>query len=254
MAWAPDLYLKFEQERNQPCLDLLSRLARMNRTYSNILDLGCGPGNSTEQLLKHYEQATVIGLDADDNMLAKARASHPKVRFVKGVAPVALSQLSEKFDLVFSNACIHWVEDQEALIDEVYGVLHAQGVFAAQIPLTDESPFYRILYGLIARKWTKLKSVNHFHNLNQEGYYNVLRKQFKRVTLWQSDYYHVVAPNAVLEWYCGSGLRPYLALLDEAEQTEFLNDLQKEIDAQYPLLEDRNVFLIMPRLFFIAEK
>lgn len=58
----------------------------------------------------------------------------------------------------------------------------------------------------------------------------------------------------VLEWYRGSGLRPYLALLDEGERAEFLNDLQKIINKEYALLDDGNVFLIMPRLFFIAGK
>ncbi len=251
MAWDSNQYLKFENERKQPCIDLLSRL---DGAFSRILDLGCGPGNSTENLLKKYGQSTVIGFDSDDNMLEKARNDHPDLTFIKGYAPDDFNKLTGKFDLVFSNACIHWIRDQEKLMDEVYKILNDKGVFAVQIPLTDESPFYRVLYRLIAQKWTKLDGAKNLHNLNQEGYYNTLSRRFESVTIWQSDYYHIVDRNMVLEWYRGSGLRPYLALLDEGERAEFLNDLQKIINKEYALLDDGNVFLIMPRLFFIAGK
>ena len=68
---------------------------------------------------------------------------------MKGYAPVDFPKLKGTFDLVFSNACIHWIDHQEILIDEVYQLLNDQGVFAVQIPLTDESHFYKMLYRLI---------------------------------------------------------------------------------------------------------
>lgn len=251
MAWDSSLYLRFAEERKQPCLDLL---ARLEGNFNRILDLGCGPGNSTENLVEKYSEATVIGFDADDNMLQKARKDHPDFTFVKGYAPVDFPKLNETFDLVFSNACIHWIDHQETLIDEVYQLLNEHGVFAVQIPLTDEAQFYKILYRLIDEKWTKLKCEKNFHNLNPEGYYNTITKKFKTITMWKTNYYHVVDKNMVLEWYKGSGLRPYLALLSEKEQTEFLHDLQQCIDKEYSLLDDNKVFLIMPRLFFTAKK
>lgn len=251
MAWDSKLYLKFANERKQPCIDLLSRL---DGEFNRILDLGCGPGNSTENLFAKYNKATIIGFDSDDNMLEKAKKDHPNFNFVKGHAPDDFNKLDGKFDLVFSNACIHWINAQEKLIDDVYEILNDKGVFAVQIPITDESQFYKILYKLIGEKWTKIKTVNNFHNLNQEGYYNALAKHFKNITMWQSNYYHVMDKQMVLEWYKGSGLRPYLALLDEHEQKEFLSDLQKVINTEYSALCDGNIFLIMPRLFFIARK
>lgn len=251
MAWNSEQYLKFAEERKQPCIDLLLRL---DGKFDRILDLGCGPGNSTENLLRRYPHSTVIGFDSDDNMLDKARKNLPNIRFVKGYAPCDLDKLSGKFDLVFSNACIHWIPEQEKLICKVYDLLNDDGVFAVQIPLTDKSRFYATLNQLIDQKWTKLKSVDNFHNMNHEGYYNALSEQFKNVTVWQTNYYHVVDKNMVIEWYKGSGLRPYLDRLDESEQKEFLGDLAQEIDKNYPLLADGKVFLVMPRLFFIAQK
>ena len=68
MAWDSSLYLRFAEERKQPCLDLLTRL---EGNFNRILDLGCGPGNSTENLVEKYITSTVIGFDSDDNMLKK---------------------------------------------------------------------------------------------------------------------------------------------------------------------------------------
>ncbi len=223
MLWDSDLYLEFANERNQPCVDLLSRL---NREFERILDLGCGPGNSTKNLLDKYGKSTVIGFDSSVDMLKKAKCDYPSVEFVKGCAPKDFNKLTGKFDLVFSNACIHWIENQEELIEGVCELLNGNGVFAAQIPLTDESHFYRVLHRLIEEKWDWLSSINSFHNLNQEGYYNTLSGRFGKITMWKSDYYHIVDSNAVIEWYKGSGLRPYLALLSRNRriQTRFVSD------------------------------
>ncbi len=251
MSWDSEQYMKFANERKQPCIDLLAQLSGV---FDRILDLGCGPGNSTENLRTKYSCAEITGFDSDDNMLRKAREDHPEIEFFKGVAPNDFNKLTGKFDLVFSNACIHWIENQEQLIDGVYELLNENGTFAVQIPLTDESKFYRILYCLIDKKWGKLKSVTNFHNLDQEGYYNVLIKRFRNVEMRQCNYYHIVKRDMVLEWYKGSGLRPYLSVLDETERNEFLQDLQKATDAEYRMLDDGNVFLVMPRLFFTATK
>lgn len=250
MAWDSEQYLKFANERKQPCIDLLSRL---NGTFNTILDLGCGPGNSTKNLKEKFSYAEITGFDSDENMLEKAKKDYPQFNFVKGFAPEDLNRLDCKFDLVFSNACIHWIKNQEKLISEVYELLNENGIFAVQIPLTNESQFYKVLYKLIQEKWTKLKSVNNFYNLNQEEYYNILIKKFKNLTIWQSNYYHIVERKLILEWYKGSGLRPYLAMFDNDEQKIFLNDLQRMIDQEYNVLCDNKIFLIMPRLFFIAE-
>lgn len=251
MSWDSTLYLKFASERNQPCKDLLSHLSG---EFNRILDLGCGPGNSTEALSRVFGSSTVIGFDSDDNMLKKARESAPNIEFIKGCAPDDLARLPGKFDLIFSNACIHWIKEQERLLDELQRLLTVGGVLAVQLPLTDESPFYKLLYSFIERSMPRLKSVKNFHNLDQAGYYNALSRHFRKITMWQSNYYHVADRSSVIEWYRGSGLRPYLELLDDSEREHFLNALQAEINNKYPLLDDGKVFLIMPRLFFIAEK
>ncbi len=250
--WSSKQYLKFANERNQPSLDLISRLTG---NYSKILDLGCGPGNSTNNLKNSFQNAEIIGFDSDENMLSKAKKDYPNIKFIKGFAPDDLKKLDDGYDLVFSNACIHWIKNQQALIESVKNILSPKGTFAVQIPLTNESGFYKILYRLINEKWLELKDIRNFHNLDANEYYNILSEHFSKVTIWKTDYYHtVVSKKEVIEWYKGSGLRSYLSALDYNKKQEFINDLQEEIDKSYSVQNDGKVFLIMPRLFFIAEK
>ena len=104
MSWSPDQYGKFEDERNRPVHDLL---AQIPNTVSRAADLGCGPGNSTELLLRRFPNASVVGMDSSEEMLRAAQRRLPNVRFVLG----DLSSWPEPglFDLVFANAAIQWV-------------------------------------------------------------------------------------------------------------------------------------------------
>ena len=248
MGWDPQQYLKFAQQRERPCRDLL---ARLTGPFERILDLGCGPGNSTALLAERFSQAEILGLDPDGRMLEKARRDHPTLRFLQGSAPADLVRLGE-FDLVFSNACIHWIEDQQGLVRAIASALRPGGIFAAQLPLTGEAPFYRLLFRMIERDWPQLQEIHNFHALDAAGYYNALIRQFDEVELWRTDYCHVVKREQVLEWYRGSGLRPYLDRLTQAQREQFLAQIEKEIEQAYPLLADGQVFLVMPRLFLLA--
>lgn len=58
----------------------------------------------------------------------------------------------------------------------------------------------------------------------------------------------------VIEWYKGSGLRPYLDMLSESEQSDFIDDLLSELKSVFPLQADGKVILKMPRLFFTLTK
>ena len=67
--WDSRQYTKFEKERTQPSIDLISRISI---DPGSILDIGCGPGNSTAQLAKRFPTAEILGVDSSDNMLERA--------------------------------------------------------------------------------------------------------------------------------------------------------------------------------------
>ena len=73
--WDPQQYLKFKKERTQPALDLA---ARLELSPAKALDVGCGPGNSTQVVAERFPPAQVLGLDAFD-----AKALHDKITAIR---------------------------------------------------------------------------------------------------------------------------------------------------------------------------
>ena len=93
-----------------------------------ILDLGCGDGQLTQRIAA--TGACVAGVDASPEMLAAARSRGIDAR--EGSAE-SLPFADGAFDAVFSNAVLHWVRDQDAMMAEVRRVLKPGGRFVAEM-------------------------------------------------------------------------------------------------------------------------
>lgn len=250
--WNSKQYTKFEKERTQPSVDLISRFDISPKT---VLDIGCGPGNSTNRLYERFPSAEIIGIDSSENMLETARESYPQLKFEKCFVPDGLEKFG-KFDLIFSNACLHWIPNHGELLPKLVERLNDGGVLAVQMPLVQTAMFYKMLNSLVFDgRWKKLRAIQNFHNLMPNETYDILAQCSKSVTMWETVYYHIVPSHlSVIEWYKGSGLRPYLEMLGDDEREAFVSDLLDLIEENYPVQADGNVILKMPRMFFTAEK
>ncbi len=103
--------------------------------------------------------------------------------------------------------------------------------------------------------WRALREIQNFHNRLPEETYDILRPCASEVTLWETAYYHVVDSHAaVIAWHQGSGLRPYLDCLSEAERPRFLAVLEERLKAVFPVQRDGRILLKMPRFFFLATR
>ncbi|MFD1644097.1 class I SAM-dependent methyltransferase [Haloarchaeobius litoreus] len=94
-----------------------------------ILDLGCGTGHLTASIAE--SGADVVGLDADREMVAEAARTYPDLRFVRGDA--RRFAFREPFDAVFSNAALHWIHEQDAVLESVADALRPGGRFVAEL-------------------------------------------------------------------------------------------------------------------------
>ena len=103
--WSPSTYLKFEDERTRAARDLLAQVPLT--AVRSAVDVGCGPGNSTELIAERYPQAEVIGLDNSPAMLDAARRRLPGVRFEAADANVWTPDAD--VDLVYANATYQWI-------------------------------------------------------------------------------------------------------------------------------------------------
>jgi len=256
MDWSAKQYTTFEDERTRPVRDLLAAVP--GRAASLAVDLGCGPGNSTEELLRCFPDAHVTGLDSSPVMVAAARARLPHLRFE--VADIAAWDAAGPFDVILANAVLQWLPNHAALLPRLAVKLSPGGSLAVQMPDNLQEPAHRLMRELAADGPWAAKLTNAAEARAVMGtadwYYGVLRPHCARVDVWRTTYHHPLAgrADAVVEWFKGSGLRPFLAPLDADEQAGFLAEYRSRIAHAYPALPDGSVLLPFPRLFLVATR
>ena len=139
--WDSRLYLKFESDRTRPPRDLLAQVPLQRAR--KVVDLGCGPGNSTELLVKRFPDARVIGLDSSPDMLQRARERLPTQTFVQ--ADVAKWRPEPDTDLLFANATFQWVPDHPNVLKRLLAALPPGGVLAVQMPDNKTEPTHTLM-------------------------------------------------------------------------------------------------------------
>lgn len=252
--WNPAQYEKFLKDRTQPAFDLAGRLEDF--APNSILDLGCGPGNSTKVLKDKFPAARIIGADNSDEMLEKARRSYPDIEFINLDANGDLHEANETFDIVFSNACIQWLPNHSKLIPKLMALLNQNGVLAIQIPMQREHPVHIIMNELAnTAKWSDKITPRQYNNLTTEEYFDVLSQISNDFEIWETTYCHRMPSfESIIEWYKGAGLRPYLEQLDESDADDFVNDVYIELKQGYKTQRNGEILFRFPRLFFTVKK
>jgi len=252
-TWDADLYLRFGSERTQPALDLLRRVELV--APQRVIDLGCGPGNSTALLRARWAAAEVVGLDNSTEMLAAAAAGYPQGKWVRGDAAAWTADVP--FDLVFSNAALQWVPDHAAVLPRLLQQVAPGGCLAVQMPVHFQSPVHqRILEIAGEPAWgERLDKARTAIAVGRPSfYYDLLQPRAARLDLWETEYIHVLeSPRSIVDWIRGTGLRPFLeALADDQERDRFLELLLTGVEQAYRPQKDGRVLFPFRRLFVVA--
>lgn len=253
--WNSELYLRFESERTRPSVDLVNALGV--DSPKNIIDIGCGPGNSTAVLAERFPDADIIGVDNSIEMIEKARSLYPEISFSMLDASGDLSAYTGTFDLVFSNSCIQWLPDHSRLLPRLMSLLSPGGVLAVQIPVNYDEPIHRIIRTIASsHEWSgKFESHRSINVLAYAEYYNILSTISSDFNLWQTTYYHrMPSHEAILDWYRATGLRTYLAQLCDDDRSLFENELLHALRNEYKVEPCGEVIFPFPRLFFTARR
>ncbi|MFY3627650.1 trans-aconitate 2-methyltransferase [Achromobacter xylosoxidans] len=251
MTWSAKQYSAFENERTRPVRDLVAALP--NEQVGHAVDLGCGPGNSTEVLAARYPQADVTGMDSSDDMVQAARKRLPSIAFE--LADIETWNPPRRYDVILANAALQWVPDHATLYPRLVGKLARGGSLAVQTPDNLEEPAHKLARQVAADgPWAgKIGGVKHPPRHSAAWYYELLKPHCGRLDVWRTTYMHPLADaQAVVEWFKGTALRPYLNKLDADEQAAFLARYHDEIARAYPALADGTVLLPFPRLFLVA--
>lgn len=250
--WNSNLYLRFASERTQPARDLVQRIKLDDP--ARIIDLGCGPGNSTEVLSQRWPHAHIIGIDNSPEMIYAAQTNYPQRHWT--TADMNFWVPSEPLSLIFSNAAIQWLDHHDYHLVRWMNSIESGGAFAFQIPSSNYALVRTIIHQIShAAKWTeRLERARTSLTMHAPSfYYDVLAPFSCTVELWETEYFHVL-PNhaAIIEWMKGTGLRPFLNPLNETEQNEFLAELLHQVEMGYPNQLDGSVLFPFRRMFVIA--
>lgn len=254
-TWDPQRYLTFGDERTQPVVDLVSRVPLA--APATVVDLGCGPGNSTAVLRSRFPHADILGLDSSAAMIEAARTSlsDPRTRFEQGdLTAWAQDAATAPADLVFANAVLQWLPDHRAFLPRL---LEATGhVLAFQVPGNEGSPTHEIVAELAAQPpfADHVPPVHAYGVADPADYIDDLTGPAWRVDAWETTYVHVLSgPDPVYAWISSTGARPILEALNGELRDRFADRLKAAFQEAYPpagygtLLPFRRVFVVATR-------
>jgi trans-aconitate 2-methyltransferase len=254
VSWSAKQYVTFEDERTRPVRDLLSALPAIEAR--STIDLGCGPGNSTELLAARFPNAAVRGLDSSPDMIAAARRRLPQVLFAIG--GIEGWNDAGPFDVILANAVLHWIPNHATFLPALVARLASGGGLAIQMPDNLDAPTHRLMREIAADgPWASTlaaASASRTPIGNADGYYELLRPLCSKVDVWRTTYYHPLPGGtaAIVEWFKGSGLVPFLEPLDPPSRASYLERYTAAVARAYPTLSDGSVLLPFRRLFMVA--
>jgi len=252
-AWDPQQYERFQAERQQPFFDLVALVRR--HPGMRIVDLGCGTGTLTRELHLALAARETVGIDSSPGMLARAAPlAIAGLRFEPG--DIAEFAAPGAYDLVFSNAALHWIPDQATLLRRLTEALTPGGQLAVQVPanhddaahrvaaeVAAESPFAGHLAGSATPRAAVLTPREYALLLDRLGY----AEQHVRLQVYA---HHLASRDEVVEWAQGTVLTPYRRQLGEELYVRFLAAYRARL---LPQLDDRRPYLFpFQRILFWA--
>jgi trans-aconitate 2-methyltransferase len=257
VKWDPAQYLQFAAERGRPFRDLLARVGADRP--ATVVDLGCGPGNLTATLADRWPDADVRGLDSSPEMVEQAQRAHTGGRLSFEVADLRKWQAPEPVDVLVSNATLQWVPGHLGLLPGLVDQVRPGGWLAFQVP----GNFGERTHTAMAEVATSARWGDRFGGRDRsrpaveqlQTYLELLAGLGCTVDAWETTYLHVLrGDDAVVHWVMGTGLRPYLQVLDDdADREAFLADYRHLLAPAYPqhawgtVLPFRRIFVVAQR-------
>ena len=255
-TWNPTLYERFKAEREQPFDDLLA-LIRETRSM-RIIDLGCGTGHLTRLLHERLHAAETVGVDRSARMLEAARAAGTAgsdLRFELGTIESFAAR--DRYDLIFSNAALHWIEDHESVLARLTAGLKPGGQLAFQVPAMHDHPSHTVAEQLTAVEpfrtafggWRRPQPV-----LLPDEYARLLfRLGFREPRVQLVIYPHLLTSREdVVDWMQGTLLTEYEKRLDPDRFAAFLEVYRQRVLAQLPA--ERPFFFPFKRIICCAQR
>jgi trans-aconitate methyltransferase len=193
----------------------------------HILDLGCGDGGLTARLAALVPDGMVVGLDAATGMIDAARERYQRSNLQFVLADINCLEADSQFDVVFSNATLHWIKDHGRLLAAVYRALRPAGL--ARFNFAGDgncAHFFRVVRAVMARpeytgaftdfEWPwYMPGVEEYTHL-------VAAAGFTEHKVWAENADRSFpSPEAMIKWIDQPSLVPFLPRLAEPDRPPF---------------------------------
>lgn len=249
MSWDPLQYARFAGQRLRPALDLIARIGL--DAPQTIVDLGCGTGNVTRILHSRWPDAQITGVDSSREMLAEAK----ETGIVWEQSDLSAWDPKRKFDLIYSNATLHWLPDHLELFVRLARKIAAGGALAVQMPRNFGAPSHTLIHELaLSAQWRDALAplVRPQPVLEPAAYYDLLAPLASTLDIWETEYLQVLeGENPVAEWTKGTWLAPLLTELGPRSGS-FEAGYRRLVAAAYPRQSDGKTLFPFRRLFIVA--
>lgn len=259
-SWNAQDYAQNSQAQQQWANELIALLQLSGR--ENVLDLGCGDGKVTAEIAKIVDRGAVVGIDNSAAMIALAQGrypdqQHPNLSF--RVMDAGSLSFTECFDLVFSNAVLHWVKQHQPVLDGLYRSLKsggkillrmggqgdAAGMRTAIDRVKDSAPWSRYFIGF-EFPYT-FPAVDEYRVMLEAAGFNV-----KRLELVAKDMSHD-GREGLASWI-RTTWQPYTQRLPEDLRESFIEAVCSSYLDQVPLSKDGKAHVAMVLLEVEAVK
>lgn len=254
MVWDPQQYLKFSGHRLRPAVDLLIRIPDF--PVRSIADLGAGAGNVTRLLKERWSNAAVTAVEGSAEMVEAGKKAAPDIEWrhedLISWRPV------QNYDLIYSNAALHWLPDHAVLFPALMEKVEPGGVLAVQMPRNFTAPSH-LLIGETALNGPWRGKLAHLVTpppVSEPGfYYELLAHLSQNIDIWETEYLQVLeGDNPVKEWTKGTWLTRYLDLLQDTERAAFEAAYGERVAKAYPKNSTGLTLFPFRRLFIVAQR
>lgn len=254
MEWKPEQYNRYKDVRYKPFYDLLALLELRERIKG--IDLGCGTGEQTAILQKTLPNSNLLGIDSSPQMLAKSSRYQTRgLRFELANIQDAIAR-RDRYDLVFSNAALQWIDSHELLLPKVIDLLAPGGQLAIQMPVQNENLLNKILLSLVAeepfrsfldgfKKETPVLSIDKYAQLLFDNHMQDIQVSVKVYPIIASS------ESELYDFIAGSALLPYTQRLSDEVKKELKDEFLARIRQHFKKYPAIYVF---KRLLLYAKK
>jgi trans-aconitate 2-methyltransferase len=238
MPWSPEVYNQFKNIRYKPFFDLMDLISPNG--LQKAVDIGCGTGEQTKILSEKFEQADFLGIDSSPQMLEKSKGLLRNNLTIKQatVEEFIDSNSSQQWDLIFSNAALHWSDNHPTLFPQLISLLSDNGQFAVQMPMQNDNILNKLLLELVQEK----PYADYLHGFKRETpmlgidqYAQILFENGLNNLQVIQKVYPIIADNeqTLFDFISGSALIPYLERMEASQQKVFITEFKSRIQKEF---------------------